>query len=61
MFGWLAFVIFGIFKFIAVPRVHVCAVACIGLEMLHNTSHCILLNYFINKSYGSLFKAYSIK
>jgi hypothetical protein len=54
MFGWLAFVIFKIFKFIAFLRVHVCAVACIGLEMLHNTSHWILLNYFVNKSYGSL-------
>jgi hypothetical protein len=31
--------IFGIIKFIALLTVHVGAVACIGLEMLHNTSH----------------------
>jgi hypothetical protein len=34
----------------------VCAVFCIGLEMLHNISHLILLNYFINKRYGSILK-----
>jgi hypothetical protein len=39
MFGRLAFVIFGIIKFIALLSVHARAVACIGLEMLHNTSH----------------------
>jgi hypothetical protein len=55
-FGWLAFVIFGIIKFIDLLREHVCAVACIGLEMLHNTFHLILLIYFMNKSYGSLLK-----
>jgi hypothetical protein len=56
MFGWLAFVIFGIIKLIALLRVHVCAMACAGLEMLHNTSHRILINNFMNKSYGSQLK-----
>jgi hypothetical protein len=55
-FGWLDIVIFGLVKFIALLSVHVCAVACVGLEMLHNTSHWVLLNYFMNKSYGSLLK-----
>jgi hypothetical protein len=39
IFGWLGFVIFGIIRFIALLRVHVCAVACVDLEMLHKTSH----------------------
>jgi hypothetical protein len=56
MFEWLAFVIFGIINFIALLRVHVCAVACKGLEILHNTFHWILLKYFMNKSYRSLLK-----
>jgi hypothetical protein len=46
----LAFVIFGIIKFIALLSMHVCSVALYRFVVLHNTPHLILLIYFLNKS-----------